>query len=68
MFYVILYGLPKLSNVRLLYSFIHVFIYNSITKYYWQNFANPWQRGLEKKVKCYLKELTFFHVLKLFLF
>ena len=41
MFYVILYGLPKISNVHLLYSFIHVFIYNSITKCFWQNFAKP---------------------------
>ena len=27
---------PKRSNVDFLYSFIHVFIHNSITKYYWQ--------------------------------
>ena len=34
-----LYSLPKKSNVHLLHSFIHVFIHNSITKYFWQNFT-----------------------------
>ena len=43
-----LYGLPKVSNVHLLYSFIHVFIYNSITNYYWQNFAKPLAKAFRK--------------------
>ena len=34
MFFAILYGLPKISNVHLLYSFLYVFIRNSITKYF----------------------------------
>ena len=48
MFYVNLYGLPKISNVHLLYSFIHVFIYNSITKCFWQNFAKPLAKAFRK--------------------
>ena len=29
----------NILNVHLLYLFIHIFVHNSITKYYWQNFA-----------------------------
>ena len=44
-----LYGLPqKKSNVHLLYSFICFFIHNSITKYYWQDFAKPLGKAFRK--------------------
>ena len=36
------------SNVNLLYSFIHVFIYNSIIKCFWQNFAKPLAKVFRK--------------------
>ena len=36
------------SNVHLLYSFIHIFIHNSITKYYWQNFARSLAKAFRK--------------------
>ena len=38
----------KKSNVHLLYSSIHVFIHNSITKYNWQNFAKPLAKAFRK--------------------
>ena len=48
MFYMILYGLPKISYVHLLYSFIHAFIPKLITKYYWQNVAKPLAKAFRK--------------------
>ena len=33
-------------NVHLLYSFIHVFIYNSITKCFWQQFCQTFGKGV----------------------
>ena len=50
MFFVILCGLPKISNVHLMYSFICIFISNSITKYYWQNFVKPLAKAFRKPV------------------
>ena len=52
MFYVILYGLAKNSNVHyLLYSFIHVFTHNSITKYYCHTFiATPFGTDVQKNL------------------
>ena len=44
------------SNVHLLYSFIHVFIHNSITKYYWQNFAKPLAKEFRKN--CWLMHVS----------
>ena len=41
------------SNVHLLCPFIHVFIYNSITKCFWQ-LPNLWQRHLEKPLSLHL--------------
>ena len=38
----------KISNVYLLYSFIHVFIHNSITKYYWQKFFQTFDKNVYK--------------------
>ena len=32
-----------------MYSFIHVFIYNSITNCYWQNFAKSLAKAFRKK-------------------
>ena len=43
MFFAILYVLPK--KIKCTFT---VFVHNSITKYYWQNFAKPLQRCLEK--------------------
>ena len=34
------------SNVHLLYSFIHVFIHNSITKCFWQKFCQTFGKGV----------------------
>ena len=48
MFYAILYGLPKKSNVHLLYSFIPVFIYNSITKCFGKSFTKPLAKAFRK--------------------
>ena len=45
---VILYTLSKKSNVYILYSFIDIFIYNSIIKYYWENFAKPLAKAFRK--------------------
>ena len=39
---------PKKPNEHLLYSFIHVFIHNSITKYCWQNFAKALAKAFRK--------------------
>ena len=38
----------KKSNVHLLCSFIHVFFYNSITKYCWQNFIKSLAKAFRK--------------------
>ena len=54
MFYAILYGYQTKSNVHLLYSFIHVFTYNSIPKL----LPNLWQRRLEKPLLLFF-DITF---------
>ena len=46
MFFAILYGLPKISDVHLLYSFIHVYMHNSVKKIIGNFFSR--ERRLEK--------------------
>ena len=40
------------SNADLVYAFIHVFIHNCSTKYFWQDFAKPLAKAFRKNLSC----------------